>query len=93
MKIYSIYDTAAEVYGRPFIQLAHGEALRTFGRLVNDPSTEFHVKPSDFTLFYLGEYDDKTGQIDQHAPQSLGTGHEYVEEKHANPPLTDGSSL
>lgn len=73
MKIFSIYDTKAEVYSKPFYELTIGSALRNFSDAANDPSTQFHKHPGDFSLFLLGEYDDNTGEIIDKSPsQNLG---------------------
>ena len=79
LKIYSIYDAKVEAYMRPFFQQTKNQALRTWVDLCNDASHEIHKHSEDYTLFELGEFDDKTGKIIDHAtPMSLGIAKEYV---------------
>lgn len=62
-KIYSIRDQKSEVFNTPFYQSTHGEAERNFHHLCNDQKSTIAQYPSDFDLYYLGEYDDNTGQF------------------------------
>ncbi len=79
MKIFSVYDSASEVFGRPVFAKTRGEFLRDFIQAVGDPSTQLHAYPGDFTAFELGEYCDSTGTLTSHpTPISLGLALEYV---------------
>jgi hypothetical protein len=76
--IYSVYDAAAEGFLQPFFMTNKGQAVRAFSDLANDPSHNFGKHPEDYTLFELGEYDDKNAQITQHqTPVSLGLAVEF----------------
>lgn len=61
--LYSIRDAKGEVFGTPFSQLTHGEAERSFARAVADPQTMMSQFPEDYDLYYLGTFDDSTGQF------------------------------
>ncbi|MEM2002680.1 MAG: hypothetical protein QXT77_08560 [Candidatus Methanomethylicaceae archaeon] len=61
LKIYSIRDSKTEVFNVPFFNKTHGEAERNFRELVNDEKSRLSKYPEDFDLYYLGEYDDNTG--------------------------------
>lgn len=63
-KVYSIFDSKADVFHSPFFNSTHGEAERNFKTAVNDPKTSFNKYPDDFDLYYLGEYNDTTGQFE-----------------------------
>lgn len=77
-KVFTVYDSKMEAYMQPFFQISKGQALRTFTDLVNDPNTQFHKHPEDFTLFQLAEYDDATGKFQNEiTPNSLGLALEY----------------
>jgi len=79
-QIFVIYDSAVDAYLNPMFFRSKGEALRSFGVAVNDPNTQFHVHPGDFTLFEIGAYDDATGAITQlDAKISLGNAIEFKE--------------
>lgn len=63
LKIYAIYDSKTEAHATPFFMQAHGQAIRAFTDVVNDPSTNINRHPADFTLFCLGEWDDNSGKF------------------------------
>lgn len=62
-QMFTIYDSKAKIYNKPFFQLNIQVALRTAGDLVKDGTSEVANHPEDFTLFHIGSYDDTTGEI------------------------------
>lgn len=62
-KVYAIRDSKAEVYNTPFFQNTHGEAERSFSRLVEDPKSMIQQFPDDYDLYWIGEYDDLLGTL------------------------------
>lgn len=74
-KIFSIRDAKAEFYNQPFFQRSHGEAERTFKSLVQDEKTMIGKFPSDYDLYFLGEFDSETGKsVMLDTPQHLVKG-------------------
>lgn len=63
LKIYGIRDTKTEIFNNPFFNHSHGEAERNFTDLVNDPQSQVNRYPEDFDLYFMGEYETKTGKI------------------------------
>lgn len=61
LHIFSIYDSAVGAYMQPFFARSTGDAVRSFQDAVNDPKTSFNAHSSDYTLFYLGTFDDDSG--------------------------------
>lgn len=59
----SVYDSAVGAYGRPFFARAKGEALRAFADEVGNPSSEFGKHPEDYSLVYLGAFDELRGEF------------------------------
>jgi len=79
VKIFTTYDSKAEAYLQPFFMRSRGEALRGWETICNDPNSQFHKHPSDFTLFEIGEYDEQTGTIETYpAKCALGLALEFV---------------
>jgi hypothetical protein len=79
MKVFSIYDSKAEAYLRPFYDITRGSAIRAVSEAVNDKTTSFAKYPGDFCLFELGEFDDSCAGFNLHlSPISLGVLIEYV---------------
>lgn len=65
LEIFSIHDSATEMYGRPFFMVARGQALRSFKDEINrvDNSNDLAKHPDDFSLYHLGSFDDNTGSF------------------------------
>jgi len=78
LKAYSVYDAKVQLYTKPFFLRTKGEALRSWIDTANDPESEIYVHAEDYTLFELGEYDEESGQLENHpAPISVGCALEY----------------
>jgi len=79
MKIFSIYDSKAEAYLKPFFAVTRGVALRSFTTACQDESSDFHQYAGDYTLFEIGMFDERTGVLtpsDTHF--SLGCAIEFL---------------
>lgn len=66
--VVSVFDRAAQLFGRPFFVAAKGQALRSFTEEVNrkdEGRSDFAKHPQDFDLYLLAFYDDETGQFSQ----------------------------
>ena len=63
MKCFSIYDCKADVYNVPFFSVSSGVASRMFFDLVSDSRSTIHAHPSDFTLYEIGDFDEKPGLV------------------------------
>lgn len=65
---YSVYDIVSKSYSLPIfmgdpedlpaIEQEHLQAIRYFKNLVNI-NEQIRLNPNDFTLYYIGEFDDK----------------------------------
>ena len=75
----SIYDVKAEVWTTPMFFQAKGQAIRSFADAINSEG-EFGKHPEDYTLFYLGEFDERSGLVSPaEAPEPLAVGINLVE--------------
>jgi len=82
-KMYTTRDTKAEVYGNPFYMLTHGEAERTFKRMANDKDSMIGQHPTDYDLYYLGDFDPETGNIKlADSPQHITKAIHLVDAQH-----------
>lgn len=78
-RIYTAYDSKVENYLPPFFVKTKGAALRAFTEFVNDPNTQFHKHPADYTLFEIGEFDENSGQIAPYETKiNLGVAIEFL---------------
>ena len=81
LNVYTIYDDTAKAYMQPFFMHNHGLAVRAFTDQVNrnDENNPLNKHPEQFTLYYVGEFDDQTGNLELRDHQSLGKGVSYKE--------------
>lgn len=71
LEIFSIYDTAAEIFNQPFTAVNQAVAERMFGQIVNDPSTNFRFHPEDYRLYLVGTFDQHTGVVESREAPGL----------------------
>lgn len=62
-KVFTVYDSKALAYMQPFFSPSVGEAERLFKELCNDEKHNFNKYAEDFTLFYLGDFDNLKAQF------------------------------
>lgn len=63
LKTYTVYDQAVKAFLQPFFARQHGEAIRNFTSAIQDPKTGFNAHPSDYSLWYSGDFDDSNGNL------------------------------
>lgn len=79
MKIYAIFDEAIESYGQPIFTRTAGQALRSFSDEVKNPESPFNKHPEDYSIYYMGEFNEQTGIITPADPTRLARATEYKE--------------
>ena len=57
----AVKDAKVGSYARPVPVVNAATGVRAFPDAVNDPSTEYHKHPEDYTIWELGSFDDQTG--------------------------------
>lgn len=77
-RIYSVYDSAAAIYQRPFVAQTDGEVTRSFSDIATSADHEIGKHPEDYTLFCLGTFNDGTGEIMPLPPLKIATALELV---------------
>lgn len=79
LNIYTIYDSAAKAYLRPFFLHNDAMAVRAFKTNVNDHvNSDIYKSPDQFTLFKIGTYNDETAELEMlSSNQSLGVGTQF----------------
>lgn len=63
MEAYSVFDKAVNAFMAPFFCRSRGEALRSFISAVNDEKGPFALNLPDYTLYYIGLWDDASGSL------------------------------
>jgi hypothetical protein len=56
VNLYSIYDSIAEVFNKPFGETTNGSAERAYKQALGD-----NPNARDYLLFHVGEWDDNKG--------------------------------
>jgi len=58
LNLYSIFDTVAQVFNKPFSDINNATAIRAFSSsIINEPHKD------DYALYHLGSYDDSNGKL------------------------------
>ncbi len=76
--VCSVFDSKADAYMQPFYSISRGSAIRSFMDAAQDEGHEFAKHAEDYTLFYLGEFDQQSGNFAMlEAHESMGNALEY----------------
>lgn len=63
MRIFTVYDSKAEGFLRPFFAPTAGVAKRSFEAAANAVDHDFFRFAADYTLFEIGYFDEDTGKL------------------------------
>ncbi|AXH77534.1 MAG: nonstructural protein [Microviridae sp.] len=58
---YCVKDEKMETFNSPWFAKGEVDAMRSLVIAVNQPESNLNRFPEDFTFYYIGEYDEKTG--------------------------------
>lgn len=90
-RLYSVFDSKTATFGIPNFIPSDNAAIRTFSDAVNDgsnPNNQWHKHPEDFSLFFVGFFDDETGLLEKSIPSSLVTASALVAAQGSKEPIT-----
>ena len=59
LKAYAIFDKLQTTFMTPMFQHNDGTALRMVQQAVNDKESYIYKNPQDYSLYLVGEWDDK----------------------------------
>lgn len=77
----AVFDSKVAAFGQPFFSQNVQTGVRSFVAAAGDKSLVIGKNPNDFSLFYLGDYDDSTGEIfPRHALENLGLASTFIKE-------------
>lgn len=60
---YAIRDAKTEAFSQPMFFVTRGVAIRSFSEECENQGSALNKHPSDYALFYIGQYDDNSGQL------------------------------
>ncbi len=90
--LFSVYDSKTSAYMTPFFMQTKPAAIRALTDAANDPEHGFNKHAEDYSLFYLGEFDDIDASITAtSAPIHLCGLHELKVPHTITPVLADPS--
>ncbi|AXH78146.1 MAG: nonstructural protein [Microviridae sp.] len=79
LNAYSIYDVKAANYRTPFFCSTNGMATRMFSDLAADQQSIVFKHPDDFKLYFIGTFDDYSGELDRvNVPEFLATASDFM---------------
>jgi len=81
MKMFTIFDTKADIYSQPFYALTDHAAVRTFADAINTSDSPYNKHPEDYSLFSIADFDDRTGMVTTYPSQHLGHAANLVTEE------------
>lgn len=74
VRLYSVFDSKNVVFGQLQHALTDAAAIRSFGDMIARPESGlYHSHPEDFSLFFVGEFDEDIGKLVPSLPQNLVT--------------------
>jgi len=79
IRAYAIYDNKARVYSHPFFTNTDETAQRIFTTMASDGQSNISKFPSDFELFFVGDYDDATATLTAYPKQNFGLASNFKE--------------
>jgi len=88
-QVFSVYDSKVEAFLRPWFVETKGAAIRAFADSIKDTNVPMAAHPEDYTLFHMGEFDNKTGLINSFkTPVSIGLALEFMNSDSTTKPLS-----
>lgn len=68
MRLYSVFDAAANAFMPPFALRADAEAKRSFGQACCDPDHMFSKARVDYSLWLIGEFSELSALVEPVTP-------------------------
>lgn len=78
---FSIYDSKAEIWGKPMYAATTEAGRRLFHSGVNQEESQYRAYGGDYGLFEIGQWDDNKGVLVMHEHKiNLGLAMEYLDQ-------------
>lgn len=62
VNMYAVYDSVADIFMPAFTCENHAKAIQGFGDAANDPKGVIIKHPSDYSLYFLGTYNQRSAE-------------------------------
>ncbi len=84
LELFAVFDSKAGVFTPPFTAPNRTVALRYFKGTVDDKETTMGKFPEDFSLAFIGYYEDMNGIVDPAGPEIVANGTHLVDRDKVN---------
>lgn len=81
IKLFAVKDVESNTTQHPFPMATRRDAIDGLRQVVNDPSSIISKHPEDFQLYYLGEYNERSLEIDTWSPEFVISAKELKSEE------------
>lgn len=78
MNVYSIYDKKSATYSLPFYAPTHDTVCRVVVSSMIDRRADYYLHSEDYSIRFIGEYDEKQGLMIPCDPVSIKTCEELA---------------
>lgn len=80
VQMYTVFDSAIGAYNAPFTARNDLHAKRILEHETKRAGSDIGKKPTDYTLFHIGEFDEDTGQIRPVMPTQIARAQDLITE-------------
>lgn len=81
--VYTIYDTVLKQFEPPFV-VSISQLSDFMNRLVNDVQSHYYNKEKDYILNKIGDFNQDTGEIEQHFIERISVLDSYINNQTRN---------
>lgn len=79
VRLYSVRDDKAQLATPPVVMQNDAIATRSFGDLVtNGKESQYSLHPEDFSLWFIGEFDNEKLSLEKVVPIKLAQASDFV---------------
>lgn len=78
---YAVFDAAVGAYNRPMFFRSRNEAVRSFQDAVRDPQSGLGSHSGDYSWWFVGQFDDSSGEFIPVKPERVSMASDFVESK------------
>ena len=79
--MYTIYDSCAQVYQRPFAAQSDGEAMREFGDIANGNDHPISRHPEHYSIWRIGTFSGSDGELGYETKECLAHAIDLLQDK------------
>lgn len=81
VEVFAILDSRVGAFLKPLFAMNRQVAMRGFEDVVRDPESEIFRHKVDYTLFYLGKFNQETGEFFDLRRESVVSANEFAEKE------------